>query len=202
MIRRSLFVLALLGTASAAAICSVVAPEGPAVDYPANPARHKVSITRTAVGAKAKQAISVAEAAYPAREDVLKIFQGADAPKDQKLWWYADMSGTRLPFAITKEAIGYYSALVKGYGTKAGHGHYEPRSNFSYKASAKSYDKEFTRDGKTFSKVWVVDMQIDYTHGEASGFMMMFNKQRQVIMDYNYKVLAIFGDGETPVAVT
>lgn len=194
--------VAAMGLFAARAFASVAIPDTPAREWPPNPEMHKISITRTAATAQEYAAIRVAEAAYPARDAVLKVFQG-EAPKNEsKLWWYWEMSGTRLPYAITGDAVNYYTRLVKRYRTESDHGYWEPRSNFTYKASAKWHGDEVTIEGMQLSRVWEVDMQMDYTHSEASGFMMMFSKTRKVILDQNCRVLDIFGDGETPVAVT
>lgn len=196
-------ILMLVGLFANQLVASVAIPEWDPKEWPANPERHKLSVIRNATTAQENAAIRVAEAAYPPRHEVLEAFQGEVPQEEKRLWWYWEMSDTKIPYAITREAIDYYTRRVKQHRTESDNGYWEPHSNFAYRADAKRHDGEITlEDGSKFSRVWVVDMKMDYTRARASGFMMMFAKNRKVVLDYNYRVLAIFGDGETPVAVT
>lgn len=146
--------------------------------------------------------IAAAEAAQPSMEALRKLAKEGQAPKGEKVWWYEEQIGIRIPFAITADAIAYYSELVGKYGKQAFDRYTEPSSHLDYHASVK-FHQEFKLDGKTFEKVNVVTMQLTFDEyfsaTQAEG--LSFKKERVVILDGEGKVLHISGDGPTEVPI-
>ena len=109
---------------------AAVLPGAMPKEWPANPAKHQVVITRAAKDDKESALIAAAEAAQPSKEklreaaeardrnDPLGLAQpkGAKAPVGDNVWWYKEQLGIRIPCAITADAVTYYSDLVGKYG--------------------------------------------------------------------------------------
>ena len=197
----------VMGTAPAgtdtAARTPAVAP-GP---RPPQPGQHVVSIQRTVRTDNDLRMIRIAESAYPPRSDVVRTAE-ADSPRsrslpdDEKLWWYDEGDGVRIPFAITAEAVEWYRKLVESYRTKVWpKTDLGPFSSFNYLASA-SFKKVYTRDGRSFGSVYVVEMNLSFGVTWGSTAAVGFHKDRTVVLDRSGKVLAIFGDGKTSVWVS
>lgn len=157
-------------------------PGSESKEWPANAARHVVSIVREAADDTGKKMIEAAEAAAPAGKD----------------WWRGERNNIRQPLALTKDALAYYEGLVRGYQKKAWKRYIEPNSRLEYKAQATHHDS-YTLDGKTYKDVHVVTMcmtfEANFTEGIALG--VQFKKDRTVVLDAAGAVLAISGDGET-----
>jgi len=192
-------VLALWITGTITVPASVLEGSKPK-EWAASPDRHQVIIQRTAANDTEKQMIAAAEAAYPAKSEVVAAGKMEPAPAEDKLWWYKEMLGIRIPYAITTGAIEYYSGLVESYKKKALTRYAQPSSKFSYAASA-SFKESYTQSGKSFSRVYVVKMKLFFEEffvaTQTEG--IHFSKEREVILDTNGKVLQITGDGETEV---
>jgi hypothetical protein len=170
--------------------------------WPANPARHVLTIKREAADAKQAGLIAAAEAAPADAEALKKAIGEGPAPKDASQWWYREDLGIRIPFAITGEAVTYHSALIEGYGKQELVRFIEPSSNLDYHATV-AHHAEFTLDGKTHKDVDVVTLRLTFSEQFAATGTegMNFEKQRTVVMDSAGKVLAISGDGVTEVAI-
>jgi len=169
-------------------------------EWPANPDRHRVTIRRTAANESEKKMISVAEAAYPAKSEVVAAGKMEPPPVDDKLWWYKEVLGIKIPYAITARTIEYYSGLMEGYRKKALTRYAEPSSRFSYEASI-SVQETYAQGGKTFSHVYVVKMKLFFEESfvASQSEAVHFNKDREVILDTHGQVLQVTGDGETQV---
>jgi len=171
-------------------------------EWEPNPAKHVVTITRTPKDATETKMIAAAEAATPPEADVLAVAKLDPAPADPKLWWSNEQLGIKIPYAITAEAIAYYSALVEGYGKQSVKRYIEPSSRFNYQAAVTKHDT-IELDGKNFSDVYLVTMTLNFSEDfAASGTEgMTFTKERKVVLDKDGKALHISGDGATQVAI-
>lgn len=193
-----------------------ITPDSKPKNWPANPAKHRVVITREAADAKQTAMIAAAEAAQPSKEtlrqaaeapdrnDPLGLAQpkGGKVPVGDKVWWYKELLGIRIPCAITADAVTYYSDLVEKYGKQVLKRHAEPSSRLDYHANIK-FHKEFKLGDKTFNGVHVVTLKLTFDQNFAATATegMHFQKERVVVLDAKGKVLDISGDGPTEVPI-
>ena len=82
-------------------------------------------------------------------------------PEGGDVWWYQENLGIRIPYAITGDAVTYYSELVASNAKKAFKSYGEPSSRLDYHAGVK-FHKEFKLDDKTFKDVNVVSLQLRF----------------------------------------
>ncbi len=142
--------------------------------------------------------IDHAETLCPNRDAVLEIFQesliGTIPPDDECLWWYRRVGDVRWPFAVTRDAIEYYSRRVT---SDADDGGLIPSpERLDYHASV-SFESEIVIDEKQFENVYLVSLELFVdVNGGAS-----LSKTRSVVFSEAGEVLFVFGDGPTPVVV-
>jgi len=194
--------LCVLALALAGPAIAAVTPDSTPKDWPADPKKHQVTIRREAKDDTERRLIATAEAAPPPADDVRKAAGEATLPDTEKLWWYKEELGLRIPYAITGDAVAYYTNLVKTYAKQTFNRYVAPSSAVEYQAGVKAH-AEFTHDGKSFRDVRVVTLKLTFTQNFcATGTEgMSFTKERVVILDATGKVLHIAGDGptETPI---
>ena len=167
---------------------------------------HQMKVRRNAKTDVEKRMIALAEAAYPPREDVVKAFKAAhsrpeDVPADELLWWCGGTNATRIPYAITAEAVDYYVARTEELRKREWQQDFRPSSHFKYSADV-SLEPHFKTDGKTFEDVYVVRMKLSfsYLYGNLGG--IAFSKERIVVIDRAGTVLFISGDGRPPILMS
>ena len=141
---------------------------------------------------------------YPAREDVLAVATDwiGDIP-EADLWWYDTVSGVRVPFAITKEAVDYYSDLIAQW-KKDPHGYGSIvwlSATFKYKADVQPFSR-YEAAGHVFTDVNVVHLVLKWSAFCGPMCAHAFTKERIVVLNANGDVLAIIGDGTTPLFVS
>lgn len=190
--------LALLRSTAPAAVTPGTTPK----EFPANPARHQVVIKREAADAKQSALIAAAEAVLPSQEILRQAAGDAAVPTGDKVWWYKEELGIRIPCAITAEAVAYYSDLVEKYGKQVFKRYNQPSSRLDYHAAVK-FHKEFKFDDITYNDVHVVTLNLAFSQNfaatEAAG--LHFKKERTVILDAQGKVRHVTGDGPTEVPI-
>lgn len=201
---------------STVAAASPPAPGFESKSWPANAAKHQVVIDRKAANKQESALIAAAEAVQPSAEVLRLAFStpdrndplGLDKPKEakppvgEKIWWYKEQFGIRIPCAITADAVAYYSELVGKYGKQALQRPVEPSSRLEYHARVK-FHKEFELEGKSFADVHVVTLHLifDQNFVATTTEGMHFDKKRVVVFDDAGKLLHISGDGATEVPV-
>ena len=199
------------GPATAAMPAPKEGEEAGPKDWPVNPAKHEVVIKRVATDDKQSAMIAAAEVVQAPREAVLKEAKAQDPnadanqaalPQGDKVWWYQEKLGIHIPYAITSEAIIYYSELVANNTRKIFKSYAEPSSRLEYQASVE-FHKEFKLDDKTFNEVNVVTLKLsfaaNFTAEATSG--LSFEKTRIVVLDAGNKVLHLSGDGPTEAMI-
>ena len=199
------------GSAMAAMLAPKEGEEAGPKDWPVNPAKHEIVIKRVATDDKQAAMITAAEMAQAPREALLKESKAQDPnadgnqaalPEGDKVWWYQEKLGTRIPYAITRDAIIYYSDIVATNAKKAFKSYAEPSTHLEYQASVQ-FHKEFKLDDKTFSDVNVVTLKLsfaaNFTAEATSG--LSFEKTRVVVLDAGNKVLHLSGDGPTEAMI-
>lgn len=183
---------------------SAMLPGSQPKEYPANPAKHVVSIKRVSSDEAGAKLIAAAEAVAHSGLSPAPTDKGEPRleapPKDQ--WWHKEDLGIKIPFAITAGAVTYYSDLVTGYGKVAMKRYTEPSSSFSYEAKV-AKQAEFSIDGKTFKDVSVVTLEIKFSENFAATVTegLSFQKNRTVVFDSAGKVLHVSGDGPTETMI-
>jgi hypothetical protein len=153
--------------------------------------------------------LRIAEETYPPTKAVLSI---ADVRLDRKallqeerLWWYGEFDGVRLPYAVTMDAVRYYLGLTQALGrgdSSQTHGIRMKRSEFSYSAQISPGSRTFSRDGRTFENVWVVEMKLEWSDYCGSLCACGFHLDRTVILRRDGTVLCVFGDKKPMVVVS
>jgi hypothetical protein len=198
---------------------ATAAPPAPGFEpkeWPANPAKHQVVVRREAADKQQSTLIATAEAAQPSKEtlrqatearhpnDPLGLAQPKEAPRPvgDKVWWYKEQLGIRIPCAITADAFAYYSDLVGNYGKQVLKRFSEPSSRLDYRARV-NFHKEYKLAGKTFNDVHVVTLILifEQDYAATSTDAMHFEKERVVVLDAGGKVLHISWDGPTEVPI-
>ena len=138
----------------------------------------------------------------PATAAMLAQAEEVKLPVGEKVWWYKEQLGVRIPCAITGDAVTYFSEVVTKNAKQEFKSYAMPSSRLVYLAGVRLH-KEFKLDEKTFKDVSVVTMKLsfsaNFTAESTSG--MSFEKTRIVILDSDNKVLHISGDGPTEVPV-
>jgi hypothetical protein len=189
--------VALCGPATAAML-----PGAEPKAWPANPAKHQVVIRREATDDKQAAMIAAAESAQAPKAALRQAAGEAAAPEGDKVWWYKEQLGIRIPYAITGDAVAYYSELVANYGKQVLNRYTEPNSCLDYHAGVK-FHKLLKLDDKTFKDVHVVTLKLTFAQNFAATQTegMRFVKERVVVLDAEGKVLHISGDGPTAVPI-
>ena len=175
-------------------------------DWPADPTKHQLVIKRETTDAKQSAMITAAEAAQAPREALHKaaleeVGQPA-IPQGDKVWWYQEKLGIRIPYSITSDAITYFTEIVATNAKKAFKSYALPSSSLDYHASVK-FHKEFKLDDKTFMDVNVVTLKLSFTANftaEATAGLR-FEKTRVVVLDAANKVIHVSGDGPTETKI-
>lgn len=176
----------LLWVLSMGCLRADIVPGSVPKDWPANPKRHVVTLKRMPGDEAALKAITIAE----------------NASSGTNAWSSGTQLGIRLPFALTRPALEYYEALIRGYQKRSWKTFIEPRSHMDYSATV-SHHETFERDGQTFRNVDVVEMKLtfhaEFTQEDTQG--LHFIKTRTVVLDRKGSVLGVLGDGSTEVPV-
>ena len=191
-----------LGLALCVPTPAAMTPDAKEKNWPANPQQHQISIRREAADAAQKMMISTAEKTRPDAEALRKAMGDDPQPKDAFQWWYREELGIRIPFAVTAEAVDYFSKLVGDYGKQEFKRYVEPSSSVDYHASV-AFHLRFEHNGRKFADVHVVTLKLVFMQNFAATGTegMQFEKVRTVVLDANGKVLAIGGDGPTEVPI-
>jgi hypothetical protein len=153
--------------------------------------------------------IRIAEETYPPTEAVLAIAKsvsGSEAlSKERRLWWYDTFDGVRIPYAVTMDAVRYYlgltQALGRGDSTQTA-GIRMKRSHFSYYARISNRTATYSRDGRVFKDVYVVEMGLKWSNYCGSLCACSFRLDRTVLIRPDGTVLCVFGDQKPMVTVS
>ncbi len=171
-------------------------------DWPADAGKHKMEVHRKAEDKKQEAMIAAAEAAQPDNKALREAAAKEKIAVEDKQWWYKMTLGTRIPFAITGDAVEHYLRLVESNGKQVFKAYTQPSSSVDYQASV-AFHKEYTSGEKTFKNVHVVTLKLKVTQNfvteQTSG--MFFTKERIVVLDETGKVLHISGDGLTEALI-
>ena len=171
------------------------------------------SVVRESDSELEEKLIERAEAAYPPRDSVLKVVpsQRRDfIPKDG-YWFYSSFDGVLIPYAITREAVDYYSDLIDAL--KSGDElQFITKADLRYFAKVDFheeyvFDEKDPRTGRplpeeVFNRVYVVQMTLEWSQYCGLECAMWIDQSRLVLFDQSGELLRIFRDGRHPVAVS
>lgn len=173
-------------------------------EWPSDPSRHVVKIERIAQNEAESALITAAENFAPEEKPLLAAAQKQDeaAKLVAKQWWYYEALSVKIPFALTADAVSYYTDLVNGFGKQKLTRYSAPGSHFHYQARV-SKQETFELDGKTFTKVSVVTLSLSFSQQFVTTLTegMDIAKTRTVVFDAAGKVIHCSGDGETEVPI-
>jgi len=173
-------------------------------EWPADPGHHVVKVERIFKTEAESALITAAENLAPNEKELLASAQKQDesAKPVAKQWWYQEALSVKIPFALTADAVIYYTELVNGFGKQKLHRYSAPASRFHYEAQVAKH-KTFEVDGKTFTHVSVVTLSTSFSEKFVTTVTegIEFTKKRVVIFDAAGKVLHTSGDGETEVPI-
>ncbi len=173
-------------------------------EWPADPAHHVVKVERIFKTEAESALITAAENLAPNEKELLASAQKQDesAKPVAKQWWYQEALSVKIPFALTADAVIYYTELVNGFGKQKHNRFSAPASRFHYEAQVAKHET-FEVDGKTFTNVSVVTLSMTFSENFVTTLTegMEFAKKRVVIFDAAGKVLHTSGDGETEVPI-
>jgi hypothetical protein len=183
------------------AITADAGREGPK-EWPANTNKHTVTIVRSARDDAGRALIARAEGLQPDRAELVKAAGDVTLPREGKVWWFREQFGIRLPYAVTGDAVTYYTGLVTGYGKTRMKRYAEPSSALKYTAAVTRHER-FELEGKNWQNVDVVTLKLEFRQSFcASGTEAFgFTKERTVVFGADGKVLHVSGDGVTDVPV-
>jgi hypothetical protein len=155
---------------------------------------YSVSITRTAANAGEEALIARAEAQCPPYEEVAALWFTPPPETAECLWYYASFDGFLIPFAITGEAISYYTDAVHELEQQNA----PVRASFTYTAQVMDLDSSTEVEGA----VRAVQMTMQFSHwcGRLCG--LWIDKERTVYFNETGEILGITGEGVTDVAVS
>jgi len=153
--------------------------------------------------------IGLAEETYPPSKAVASIVEDRVNPKDllreSRAWWYGEFDGVRLPYAVTGDAVRYYLGLTetyrKGLSPERG-GIKMKRTEFSYSATISDGPTRFSRDGRSYDDVYVVELKLSWFNYCGSQCACWFDLDRIVLLRPDGTLVCVFGDRKPMVTVS
>jgi len=167
------------------------------------------SVHRNARRSEMERLIRIAEETYPQPDAILPIAEsrpGRQAlQKEKRLWWYGEFDGVRLPYAVTMDAVRYYLGLVQAMGrgdSTQTKGIRMKRAEFSYHANISERPATYSRDGRVFNDVFVVELGLRWSNYCGLTCACFFHLDRTVVLRRDGTVLCVFGDQKPMVVVS
>lgn len=159
-----------------------------------------------------KNLITIAESIYPPRDSVINVTPPELIPfiPDSNYWFYQTFDGVAIPYAITNEAIIYYSEIIDTLNSIQNSFIY--KAVFGYSAKATFYNSyifegidPITRlplQSETFNDVYVISMDLSWDHYCGPECGLYIDHKRIVVFDNLGNLIKIFYDGEIPIMVS
>ncbi len=189
----------------------------PVVDDPEVERSYSKTIERVYTNEFERALIDSAEAAYPPRDSVVAV--APDWMKDQLpetgYWFHWVIDGVLIPYAITIDAIEYYSNLIDSLEDGVSHQHII-KADFDYRVSI-SFKEEYDFDWpeewnemiwialreagewpikERFERVFVVKKLLYWFHHCGETCALWLYHVRIVIFDESGNLIKIFLDGD------
>lgn len=165
------------------------------------------SVERISANNFEKNLIDAAEKYYPPREDVVIVAGTSKLEIPQtKYWFYSVFDGVYIPYAITIDAIQYYSGLIDDFNSGKKETFFIT-AKFEYKAEVKFYNDFSVKSTESqatdmYKSVYVVTMNLKWENYCGSLCALWINKERVVVFNQAGELIKVHFDGITPVAVS
>jgi hypothetical protein len=166
------------------------------------------SITRVFSNEFEEQLLKKAESIYPPRDSVLAIGKiiKIDSIPETGYWFYRTIDGIKIPYAITTEAVNYYSNKIEELYNDSTSSIYNAK--FTYKAEIKFYEtfkidvdriSSAIKQPYNANNVYVVEMSMEWHHscGNLCGLAIWL--KRVVVFDSKGMLLKVFYDRSASV---
>ena len=200
--------LLLLPTLFLLAACDAAVNE-PEPDETAAERSYTKTVERAAASAFESSLIAQAEAAYPPRDSVLAaaLWGGFSQIPEAGYWYYSSFDGVLIPYAITGDAVTYYSELIDSLERETSA--FFTQAELEYKAAV-SFEETYEEPSpegvapspKSFERVYVVSMSLKWFQYCGSLCAMWIDQKRVVIFDEAGTLRRVFLDGPTSVLVS
>jgi hypothetical protein len=166
------------------------------------------SVVREAANDFEDSLIAQAEAVYPARDSVVAAAWDPAQVPEVGYWFYGAFDGVLIPYAITGDAVTYYSDLIDAL--EAGEElQFLTEASLDYRATA-SFREAYTFEGadpetgeplpsESFERVYVVEMSLGWSQYCGELCAMGINHDRVVVFDEAGELLRVSLDGPRPV---
>jgi hypothetical protein len=165
------------------------------------------SVERISINDFEKNPIEKAESIYPERIEVMAaaVFSNIDIP-ETGYWYYNSFDGIQIPYAITIDAINYYTELIDDINSGKINTFFL-KATFIYQAKVEFHDNYSIKingkdDANEYKNVYVVDMNLTWEHSCGSLCGLWINKKRTVVFDQSGELQKVYYDGAEPVAVS
>jgi len=154
--------------------------------------------------------IEKAEAYYPPRDSVVEAAYSQMEIPDSNYWFYSSFDGTYIPYAITKEAVEYYSDLIDQFNSNKSDSFFFT-AEFVYSASVEFHEnyqspsansREEAIVPEEFESVYVVKLILEWEQYCGPVCAMWINKERIAVFNENSQLLDVFLDGPISVPVS
>ncbi|HMB93546.1 MAG TPA: hypothetical protein VKP65_22020 [Rhodothermales bacterium] len=192
------------------AACDAAEPveEEPPPIVPVTERSYTKSITRSFNSPFEESLIAAAEAVYPPRESVVAVvpeWANYEIPQTDYWWWW-HFDSVLVPYAITHEAVDYYSGLIDAL--KAGETHqfiitadlvYEAQVSFEFSYSVEGTEDYLLEKPVVFKRVYVVSMELEWDQYCGILCGMSVRGERVVVFDENGTLINVFFDRQHPV---
>lgn len=172
--------------------------------------RQVIRHTETALEA---ELLRTAEAVIPPRDSVLASASAWLHPAilDSQAWFYDRVDGVNIPYAVTTEAIAYYTALIDSLAAHPAD-NLLVQAKFTYEAEV-TFQDTYTFTGTdpctreplpvvAFSSVYVANMVLYWDHQTRQSRGLSFQHERRVVLDTTGTVQQVFLDGCIPVGIS
>ncbi len=157
-----------------------------------------------------KSLIEKAEAWYPSREEVLAAAGMNMEIPDAFFWFYQEFDGVYIPFAITADAVKYYSDLIDQFSGN-NNDNFFTEAELNYIATVEFHEKYLSPEVNSlgeqmnpqdYESVYVVKMELSWYQYCGSLCAMWIEKERIVVFGEAGELLDVFMDGPIPVPVS
>ena len=180
----------------------------PVPDQVSTNGHYTIHIHRSFTNLHDSALVAQAEAVYPDHRDIEMAIdhRGSLTPstEGERHWWHAQFDGVRIPYSIVTESLLYYLNLIHEFER----GDFSHSNGITMDSAGLTYSAlvesrvEYSREGRTFTDVYVVTLTLDWYQYCGSLCAMGFRKEKIVVFSGQGTILAVFGDGKTRYIVS
>lgn len=170
------------------------------------PSAFHAVVERGAATAEEERFLHIAESLYPSRDSVLaRGTPCAEADAAEHPWAASCSLEPRMPYALTASAVRFHLDRIAAYRRGDFQGLTRPlRTGAMRYEAAGEWLPTFEMDGRRYTDVHVVRLTLTWRirNGPEWYASYSFTKNRIVVFSRGGDVLAVHGDGPTPLAVS